>query len=104
MDKKQDLSHVDVSYVADLARIDLTSDEIQRYSGELDAIIEYVAQLSEIDVTDVPPMAHAVVGSNVLRQDEPQACAARAEVLANAPATAEDMFIRVPVVIEEEGA
>ena len=97
-----DLAHVDVRYVAELARIALTEEEARRFQAELDDILAYVAQLSELDVTDIEPMAHAIRLVNVMRADTPGETLAPAAWRANAPAVAADSCIRVPPVIEED--
>ena len=104
MSNATDLSHLDVGYVADLARIALTDEEAARYGRELDAIVEYVRLLGELDVAGIEPTAHAMPRSNVTRPDATGECTDRARVLANAPATVDDNAFLVPVVIEEEGA
>jgi aspartyl-tRNA(Asn)/glutamyl-tRNA(Gln) amidotransferase subunit C len=100
----ENTAHVNVQYVADLARISMTDAEIERLGEELDAILEYVRQLSEVDVGGIEPTAHAVPRSNVMRDDVTAPCVDRGLVVANAPASVDDIYIRVPVVIDEEGA
>jgi aspartyl-tRNA(Asn)/glutamyl-tRNA(Gln) amidotransferase subunit C len=95
---------MDIRYVADLARIALTEDEIRRYGAELDAILSYVAQLSELNVDGIEPTAQALPRTNVMRADETAPGLDRAAVLANAPETVADAYIRVPPVLEEEDA
>ena len=104
MSETPNAAHVDVRYVANLARIALTDDETARYGAELDAILAYVAKLSELDVEGIEPTAHAMPLTNVLREDELRPSSDRERVLANAPRVAGGEQIRVPVVIEEEGA
>ena len=95
-------TNLDVRYVADLARIELTDDEAQRYGAQLDAVLDYVGQLAELDVAGLEPTAHAMPLVNVLREDHTGDSLPRAGVLANAPAVAAGQFIQVPPVIEEE--
>ncbi len=95
---------MDVRYVADLARIALTDEEIARYEAQLDDVLAYVAKLQELDVSAVEPTAHAARLTNVLREDVVSDCLARADVLDNAPAAVDDELIRVPVVIAAEEA
>jgi len=99
--QRPDLAHVDVRYIADLARIDLSAAELERFQAELDDILGYVAQLSELDTQGIEPMAHAMPRCNVMREDVPQASLEQDRVLANAPAVVDAAYIRVPVVIEE---
>jgi len=103
VENRPDLAHVDVRYVADLARLALTDEEVARYQGELDDILDYVAQLGELDVTGIEPTAHANPLANVLRDDVADQCMSREDMIRNAPATVEEELVRVPAVIEEEG-
>lgn len=90
---------MDVSYVAQLARIRLSEDEAARMQTQLDKILGYVQQLQELDVDGVEPMAHAVPLENVLRQDEVRPCLDREQVLKNAPAQVDHQFL-VPKIVE----
>ena len=91
----------DVQKVAKLARLRLTDDELERFTGQLAAVLEHAADLETLDLDGVEPMAHPVPLTNVLRADEPGAPLDRDEVLASAPA-AEDGQFRVPPVLGEE--
>lgn len=91
----------DVQKVAKLARLRLTDDELERFTGQLAAVLEHAADLETLDLAGVEPMAHPVPLTNVLRADEPGAALDRDEVLAAAPA-AEDGQFRVPPVLGEE--
>jgi len=102
MSQKPDVTHVDVRYVADLARLALSDDEVRRYSAELDAILQYVAQLSELDVEGIEPTAHAMPLVNVMRPDTAGPSLPRDVVLANAPAAAEGQWLQVPPVLDED--
>ena len=93
-------NHMDVSYVANLARIELTDDETKLFQGQLDQVLEYVEQLNELDVSNVEPTAHAVPLVNVLRPDEPSVSLDNDTVTANAPA-ARDGEILVPKINEQ---
>lgn len=95
-----DKNHMDVSYVANLARIELSDEETELFQGQLDQVLEYVEQLDELDVSDVVPMAHAVPLVNVLRADEPAASLENETVTANAPAT-RDGQVLVPKINEK---
>jgi aspartyl-tRNA(Asn)/glutamyl-tRNA(Gln) amidotransferase subunit C len=85
----------DVLHVAELARLALTEEEIERLLGELTAILEAVGKVSELDLTDVPPTSHPLDLENVWADDEPRPSLAVDEVFANAPAREGDFF-RVP--------
>ena len=64
-----DKGSVDIDYVANLARIELSDEERERFSSQLGGILEYFDQLNKVDVTGVEPMAHAFQVENVLRED-----------------------------------
>ncbi len=92
-------SEFDIKYVANLARIALTSEEEARLGSQLGDILGYVKKLEELDVSDVEPMAHAVPLDNVLRADEVQPSITNEEALANAPKKANGLFV-VPKIVE----
>lgn len=91
--------HVDVAYVARLARLYLTPEETARFQAQLDEIVGYVRQLEEVDLSGVEPMAHAVRIQNVFREDTPRPGLDHDVVMANAPAVVEEQF-QVPKIVE----
>ena len=93
------LTPEEVEHVALLARLQLTDEERERFTAQLNSILEHFDQLRQIDTAGVPPMSHAVEMSNVLREDEPTQSLSPEDALANAPDQAENCF-RVPRVIE----
>ena len=95
-DKKITLD--DVRHVAKLARLALTEPQLQRVTAQLESILEYVAKISQVDISGVEPMAHAVPLANVLREDEVHPALPVDKVLSNAPQT-DGPFFRVPKVI-----
>jgi aspartyl-tRNA(Asn)/glutamyl-tRNA(Gln) amidotransferase subunit C len=99
-DSSPDLEHVDVSYVANLARLALTDEEVEQFQGELDAVVAYIHKLNELDLDGVEPMSHPRPRQNVLREDEPVPGPGRDAMLANAPARVGDL-IRVPQMMED---
>ena len=80
-------THMDVSYVANLARIRLSADETALFQGQLDQILQYVEQLNGVDVSNVQPTAHAMPLVNVLRADVPHTSLEHDGVVDNAPAS-----------------
>ena len=94
------ISRSDVAHVAVLARLDLTEDELERFTGQLGAVLEHAADIAALDIADVPPTAHPLTLVNVLREDSPVPSLDRDEVLAQAPA-AEDRRFRVPRILGE---
>jgi aspartyl-tRNA(Asn)/glutamyl-tRNA(Gln) amidotransferase subunit C len=84
-------------HVAKLARLALTEEEIERFGGQLSAILEAVGKVSELDLEGVPPTSHPLDLVNVLAEDEPAPCLSRQEALANAPDTDGGFFAVPPV-------
>jgi aspartyl-tRNA(Asn)/glutamyl-tRNA(Gln) amidotransferase subunit C len=94
------ITRVDVEHAAQLARLALTEDEIEALTGELGVILEHAAEVSALEIDDVPPTAHPLPLVNVLRADEVRGVLDRDEVLGQAPA-AEDGRFRVPRIMGE---
>jgi aspartyl-tRNA(Asn)/glutamyl-tRNA(Gln) amidotransferase subunit C len=93
------MSDFDVNYVADLARISLSTEEEAKISAQLNGILGYIEKLKELDVSNVEPTAHAVPLINVFRTDEIRPSITNEEALRNAPAKANGLFI-VPKIVE----
>jgi aspartyl-tRNA(Asn)/glutamyl-tRNA(Gln) amidotransferase subunit C len=91
---------IDVRYVARLARIALTDEEVDRFSEQLGDLLHHVDALSELDTNIVAATAQVVESRNVMRADEPRPCLDRATVLEQAPRT-QGNFFRVPRIIAE---
>ena len=89
----------DLLRVVNLARIELTQEEMQRLTPQLGEVLKYVDKLNELDISDVEPTAHAVPLSNVLRRDNPCESLSQEEALRNAPKTTSGLFV-VPKIIE----
>lgn len=92
------ITSADAAYVARLARLDLTEEEVELYTEQLGAVLDYAADVSALDTSGVPPTAHPLPLTNVLRPDEPGPSLERDEVLAMAP-DAEDGRFRVPRIL-----
>ena len=101
MSEKQgmDAANIDVAYVANLARLHLTDEEIATYQPQLEQVVAYVRQIDELDLDDVEPMSHAVDVKNVFREDEVRPSLDHETVMANAPAEVNDQF-KVPKIME----
>ncbi|MEI8240708.1 MAG: Asp-tRNA(Asn)/Glu-tRNA(Gln) amidotransferase subunit GatC [Actinomycetota bacterium] len=95
------ISAADVAKVARLARLDVTPEEIDRMTVQLDGMLEHFADIDALDLAAVEPMTQPYPLVNVLRADVPQPCLDREEVLAVAPA-AEDGRFRVPPTVGYE--
>jgi aspartyl-tRNA(Asn)/glutamyl-tRNA(Gln) amidotransferase subunit C len=95
------LSIDEVRRIAVLARLRLTPEEERVFQGQLSAILDYVKQLEELDVSAVEPMTHALAAGDrpPLRDDEVRPSLPPDEALANAPAREETCF-KVPRIIE----
>ena len=89
----------DVHYVADLARLELSPEEERKFGAQLGQVLGYIEKLSQLDVSQVQPTAHAVPLLNVTRADETQASLPNEEALRNAPAKANGLFL-VPKIVE----
>jgi len=87
----------DVEHVAKLARLALTEEEKAKFAPQLNAVLEYVNELNEVDTTGIEPMAHSIKISNVMREDEVKQEFTREEMLKNAPEE-EDGFFKVPKI------
>jgi len=92
-------AEIDIKYVAHLVRIALTPDEEKKLSAQLGNILGYIEKLSELEVTDVEPTAHAVPMVNVTRADEIRPSLSHEDALRNAPRAANGLFI-VPKIVE----
>ena len=88
-----------VKRVARLARIAVTDEEAERMVGELNAILGFVEQLNEVDVSVVEPMTSVIPMEMKKRQDVVTDGGKAADIVANAPATEENFFL-VPKVVE----
>ena len=93
------ISRDQVLYVAKLAHLDLTDEEVERFGEQLSAILEAVSKVSELDLADVPPTSHPLDLVNVWREDEPRPSLSGDDVFANAPER-DDGFFRVPPTTE----
>lgn len=96
----QPISTADVAHVARLARLELTGEELERFTGQLGAVLEHARDVEGLDTAGVPPTAHPLPLVNVLRDDEVVPSLDRAEVLAQAPEVESDRF-RVPRILGE---
>jgi aspartyl-tRNA(Asn)/glutamyl-tRNA(Gln) amidotransferase subunit C len=100
------LTAKEVADVAHLARLELTEAELAAMTRQLGSILDYVAQLQQLDLDGVEPLAHALAVQNVFRDDEPAPSLPVADALANAPDRRDDArghsFYGVPAVLDSE--
>ena len=85
--------------IAHLARLQLSGDDVQRYTRELSAILAFIEQMNAVDTTGVIPMAHPLDMTQPLRADAVTESDRRDEYQANAPAVRNGLYV-VPKVIE----
>ena len=93
------ITREEVEYVAHLARLALTAEEAEEFTGQLDQILGYFEKLGELDAKDVKPTRHAIALVNAFREDQVQPSYDAETALANAP-DREGAFFKVPKIIE----
>jgi aspartyl-tRNA(Asn)/glutamyl-tRNA(Gln) amidotransferase subunit C len=89
-----------VGRVAHLSRLELSAKELEVFSRQLSAIVDYIRKLDELDTSAVEPLAHCLPMSNVFRDDEVLPSLSAQQALANAPDRFEDFF-KVPQILED---
>ena len=89
-----------VKKVAELARIDLTEDQLKHHAFQLEKIIDYINQLDKIDTTDIPCTTRAIEVVNVFREDNHIGSDIKEELLNIAPSRMDDFF-KVPKIIKD---
>ena len=87
------ISEEQVRYVATLARLALTDDQVATLTTELSGILDHVGTISELDLENVQPTAHAVAVTNRTRADEPTPSLPRETALLNAPEQRDGAFV-----------
>lgn len=90
---------IDVAYVARLARLELTEEELNSFQEQLEHIVGYVRKVQELDVSSMEPMSHGIPMNNVFRADVTVDGLPNETVMANAPVKREGQFI-VPKIVE----
>ena len=90
---------IDVSYVAELARLELTDDEKKLFQSQLENIVSYVEKIDSVDVEGVEPMMHGRPLVNAFREDVVRPSLATETALANAPSRVGDEFL-LPKIVE----
>ena len=92
-----------VRKVAKLARLALSDAEVEEFTGQLGAILEYVEKMNELDTETVEPLAHCLPISSVFRADEVRESLGVDRTLANAPQW-DGSFFKVPKILEDSSA
>ncbi|WP_159614445.1 Asp-tRNA(Asn)/Glu-tRNA(Gln) amidotransferase subunit GatC [Glutamicibacter sp. JC586] len=95
------ISREDVVHLAHLAHIEMSDAELDKMTGELDAIVGAIASVSEVASSDVPATSHPIPLTNVLREDTVGQTLSIDEVLLNAPDSDSDRF-KVPAILDGE--
>ena len=90
----------EVKHVASLAKLEFTDEELQKFTGQMDEIINMVEQLGEVDTTDVPVTSTVTEEVNVMREDVAVKGTDRTLVMENVPEE-KDGLIKVPAIIDE---
>lgn len=88
-----------VEHVAGLARLNLTEEEKEKLTVEMENLIVFADKLNELDTTGIEPTAHAIPMNNVFRDDVVEPSYPREKILANAPSQ-EDGCLKVPKIVE----
>jgi aspartyl-tRNA(Asn)/glutamyl-tRNA(Gln) amidotransferase subunit C len=95
------ISRDDVAHLAKLARIEMTSDELDHMATELESILGAVKRVQEVATADIAPTSHPLAMFNVFREDVVKPSLTNEQSLSGAPAKAEDRF-KVPQILGEE--
>ncbi|MDU4959987.1 MAG: Asp-tRNA(Asn)/Glu-tRNA(Gln) amidotransferase subunit GatC [Sporomusaceae bacterium] len=93
------ITRKDVEQVALLSRLDIAEADAERFTGQLNAIIEYIGVLNQVNTDGVEPTAHVLPLQNVMRPDAMRPSLERDLALSNAPEQ-EDGYFKVPKIIE----
>jgi len=97
MERKIDQAQV--KKVARLSRLDLTEAEVEEFTGQLSAILDYVEKMNELNTDNVEPLAHCLPISNVFRADSVKESLGTEKTLANAPQR-DGEFFKVPKILD----
>jgi aspartyl-tRNA(Asn)/glutamyl-tRNA(Gln) amidotransferase subunit C len=101
MEPMPEITRDEVAHLANLARIDLSDDELDQLAPQLTVILESVASISGVSGDDVPPTSHALPLTNVFREDANRPCLTPEQALSGAPAVEGQRF-SVPRILGEE--
>ncbi len=93
------ITRKDVEHVALLSRLELGENDVEKFTGQLNAILDYIDVLNKVDTAGVEPTAHVLPLKNVMRADETRPSLPRELALANAPEQ-EDGYFKVPRILE----
>ncbi|KPL22372.1 MAG: glutamyl-tRNA amidotransferase [Phycisphaerae bacterium SM1_79] len=94
------IDRAQVRKVAKLSRLELTEAEVEEFTGQLSAILDYVEKMNELDTDNVEPLAHCLPISNVFREDSVKESLGTEKALANAPQR-DGEFFKVPKILDD---
>jgi aspartyl-tRNA(Asn)/glutamyl-tRNA(Gln) amidotransferase subunit C len=94
------IDQTQVRKVAKLARLELTDQEVEEFTGQLRAVLDYVEKMSQLDTDNVEPLAHCLPISNVFREDHIEESLGTEKTLANAPQR-DGKFFKVPKILDD---
>src|SRR4030042_6907074 len=94
------IDQAQVNKVARLSRLELTEAEVEEFTGQLSAILDYVEKMNELNTKGVEPLAHCLPIHNVFRDDTVKESLGTEKTLANAPQR-DGAFFKVPKILEE---
>jgi aspartyl-tRNA(Asn)/glutamyl-tRNA(Gln) amidotransferase subunit C len=94
------IDQAQVKKVAKLSRLQLSKAEVEEFTGQLSAILDYMEKLNELDTTNIEPLAHCLPITNVLREDCVKESLGTEKTLANAPQRDGDFF-KVPKILDD---
>ncbi len=97
---KKKIDQTQVRKVAKLSRLELTEAEVEEFTSQLSAIVDYFEKMNELDTTDVEPLAHCLPISNIFREDHVKDSLGTEKTLANAPQT-DGEFFKVPKILDD---
>lgn len=89
-----------VKKIAKLSRLELTDGEVEEFTAQLGAIIEYVEKMNQLDTTDIEPLAHCLPINNRFREDQIRPSLGSDNALVNAPER-DGNFFKVPKILDE---
>jgi aspartyl-tRNA(Asn)/glutamyl-tRNA(Gln) amidotransferase subunit C len=97
------LSREEVLQVAELARLGLTNDEVERLRDQLSTILNHISELDQLDTNAIPPTAQVVSMINIWREDVVRPSLSVEQVLENAPRQLDHFFLVDTPFVDEEG-
>ena len=97
------IDQAQVRKVAKLSRLELTEAEVEEFTGQLSAILDYVEKMNELDTENVQPLAHCLPVSNVFREEAVGESLGTEKTLANAPQR-DGEFFKVPKILDDSSA